>query len=128
MAIRFRSILRGEPGVIGGGVKKYYASANVTEVVDLEQLSELVSEATTVHGADIRAVLYALVKVICRELSNSKSVQLGELGNLRTEVSSHGTEDPEEVNSSLIKRARVIFTPGKLIKKMLKTVEYKKID
>ena len=30
MAIKFKVIERGQPGVVGGGQKKFYASANVT--------------------------------------------------------------------------------------------------
>ena len=125
MAILCKVVLKTEPGVPGGGIKKYYASANVTEVIDIELLSDYISEACTVHGADIRAVLYAAVKVIIRELANSKSIQLGDLGNVRIEISSEGRDNAEEVNITVIKKSRIVFTPGKLIKKMLKRLDYK---
>lgn len=38
MAIKFKTIQRGRPGVVGGGEKKYYASANVTGEVSIEGL------------------------------------------------------------------------------------------
>jgi predicted histone-like DNA-binding protein len=84
-----------------------------------------VADACTVHGADIRAVLYALVRLIVREIANSKNIKLGDLGNLRIEVKSEGVATIEEVSKEMIKKARVVFTPGKLIKKMLKTLEFK---
>lgn len=125
MSILCKVVLKSEAGVPGGGVKKYYASANVTEVIDLELLSEYVAEACTVHGADVRAVLYATVKVINRELANSKSIELAELGTMRVEVSSKGVDTPEEMNASCIKKSRIVFSPGKLIKKMLKMLDFK---
>lgn len=30
MSIKFKVIEKGEPGVVGGGSKKFYASANIT--------------------------------------------------------------------------------------------------
>lgn len=56
MAIKYKVIQRGQPGVTGGGDKKYYASANVTGTQTLEDLTELIELSSTVSGADIRAV------------------------------------------------------------------------
>ncbi len=81
----------------------------------------------TVNGADIRAVLYALVEAMQSSLSNGQAVRLGELGSLRVSIGSEGKATEKEINSSSIKNAKVIFTPGKDIKKMLDTLEYEKM-
>ena len=60
MAIKYKVIKRGEPGVAGGGTKKFYASANVTGEKSLTGLMRDIEKMSTVSGADIRAVLYAL--------------------------------------------------------------------
>ena len=69
MAIKFKVIEKGQPGVAGGGVKKYYASANVTGEKTLAGLTRDIERMSTVSGADIRAVLYALVDVMQSSLA-----------------------------------------------------------
>jgi hypothetical protein len=63
MAIKFKTIQRGQPGVAGGGVKKYYAIPVMDGELNLDGLTKAIEKICTVSGADIRAVLYALVDV-----------------------------------------------------------------
>ncbi len=127
MAIKYKVIERGEPGVAGGGTKKFYASANVTGEKSLAGLTRDIEKISTVSGADIRAVLYALVDTMTGALSEGQIVRLGELGSLRVSISSEGKEKEKEVTPATIKQARVVFTPGKAIKEMLETVTYEKM-
>jgi len=127
MAIRFKVVEKGKPGVAGGGEKKFYASANATGETSLEDLTKLIEKISTVSGADIRAVLYAMVDAMQDNLNQGRIVRLGELGSLRVSISSEGMPTAEEVNASVIKGSKVIFTPGKNIKKMLDTLEFKKM-
>lgn len=127
MAIKYKVIERGEPGVVGGGTKKFYASANVTGEKSLAGLTRDIEKISTVSGADIRAVLYALVDTMTGALSEGQIVRLGELGSLRVSISSEGKEKEKEVTPATIKQARVVFTPGKAIKEMLETVTYEKM-
>lgn len=126
MAIKFKIISRGEPGVKGGGQKKFYASPVSDGEVDLDGLTRAIEKISTVSGADIRAVLYAMVESMDDMLADGKIVRLGELGSLRASFSSEGHENEKEVSAKSIKSSKVIFTPGKMIKKMLKNLVYKK--
>jgi predicted histone-like DNA-binding protein len=127
MSIKFKVIERGQPGVAGGGTKQFYASANVNGEQTLEGLTRSIEKISTVSGADIRAVLYALVDVMTDSLANGSVVRLGELGSLRVSLSSEGRATAEEINAGAIKKSRVIFTPGKSITDMLSTVSYEKL-
>lgn len=127
MAIRYKVIERGTPGVAGGGEKKYYASANVTGETSLEGITKIIEKISTVSGADIRAVLYAMVDAMENNLAEGKVVRLGELGSLRVSLSSEGKATEDEVNAAAIRNSKVIFTPGKKIKDMLTNLEYKKV-
>ena len=127
MAIKYKVIERGEPGIAGGGTKKFYASANVTGEKSLTGLTRDIEKMSTVSGADIRAVLYALVDTMTGSLADGQIVRLGELGSLRVSISSEGKEKEKEVTPATIKQARVVFTPGKAIKNMLETVTYEKM-
>jgi predicted histone-like DNA-binding protein len=123
---KFKVIERGHPGVPGGGEKKFYASANSSGEMTLAGLTKSIEKISTVSGADIRAVLYAMVDVMQDALANGQIVRLGELGSLRVSISSEGKATAEEVNSSAIRGAKVVFTPGKDIKTMLNNLTYSK--
>ncbi len=127
MPVKFNAIQRSQPGVAGGGEKKYYASAKMTGEYNLEQLTEAIEKSSTVGGADIRAVLYALVDIAPEVLAQSNILRQGDLGSLRISVSSNGVNTEEELTAAAIKSARVIFTPGTLIKKALKTLTFQKL-
>ena len=128
MSILYNIIQRGEPGVAGGGTKKYYASAQVRETVDFEELIEEIAQLSTVNGADVSAVLRGMLEVIPKLLSRGHSIQVGNFGYFRISLSSEGSETEEEVSPTNIRRRKVIFTPGKKLKYMLNNLEFSKND
>lgn len=128
MAINIKTIEKGEPGVVGGGEKKFYASANATGDINIDELSELIEMISTVSSIDIAGVLKSLVKVAPRELAAGKIVRLGDLGYLRVSISSTGHDTPEEVGANSVTNARIIFTPGPALQQMLDTLEFVKIN
>jgi hypothetical protein len=115
MPVKFKVIEKGQPGVAGGGEKKFYASANITGEKTLAGLTKDIEKISTVSGADIRAVLYALVDV------------MQELGSLRVNISSEGKATEKEVTAAAIRGAKVVFSPGADLKTMLATLKYEKI-
>ena len=127
MAIKFKVIERGQPGVVGGGQKKFYASANVTGEKTLAGLTKDIEKISTVSGADIRAVLYAMVDVMTGALADGQIVRLGELGSLRVNIGSEGKDTEKEVSAASITNSKVIFTPARGIKDMLATLKFEKI-
>lgn len=126
MAIKFKAILRGQAGVTGGGVKKYYASPIMNGELSLEDLTQGIEKRSTVSGTDIRAVLYALVDLSVESLAKGTIVRLGDLGSIRVSLSAEGVEDEEGVTSATIKGANIIFTPGTKIKDVLASVKFQK--
>ena len=126
MPIKFKVVEKGQPGVVGGGEKKFYASMVNSGEMSLEQLTTAIEKISTVSGADIRAVLYAMVDVAVENLSNGQIVRFGDLGSFRMTLSSEGRSTEPEVNAGTIKKASVIFTPGTRIKSMLAGVKFQK--
>ena len=61
------------------------------------------------------------------QLKPQEVVRLGDIGSLRINISSTGMPTAEEVNSSSIKGAKVVFTPSKELSTILNTLEYQKI-
>jgi predicted histone-like DNA-binding protein len=93
---------------------------------DLSGLTTAIEKNCTVSGADIRAVLYALVDVSIDQLAQGTIVRLGDFGSLRTSISSEGQATADAVTASTIKGASVIFTPGTRIKETLSAAKYQK--
>ena len=126
MSIQIKAVERGQPGVAGGGVKKYYASPVQGKELTLDGLTKGIEKTSTVNGADIRAVLYALVEEAVMGLSDGRIIRLGDLGSLRITLSSEGKDAPEQVTAAAVKKAGVIFTPGGKLQDMLKTAKFTK--
>ncbi|MDY3318876.1 HU family DNA-binding protein [Riemerella anatipestifer] len=126
MSIKYKTIQKAQPGVAGGGDKKFYASPVYQGEKTLEGLTKDIEKISTVSGADIRAVLYALVDVMQNSLSDGQIVRLGELGSMRVSLSSEGKAKEEEVTSAAIRNTKVLFTPGSDLKKMLQTLKFEK--
>ena len=126
MAIQIKAVERGQPGVAGGGAKKFYASPVHGREMTLDGLTKGIEKTSTVNGADIRAVLYALVEEAVTGLSEGRIIRLGDLGSLRITISSEARDTPEQVNAAAVKKAGVIFTPGKKLQDMLKAAKYTK--
>jgi predicted histone-like DNA-binding protein len=126
MAIQIKAIERGEPGVKGGGKKKFYATPVHGKVLDLDGLTKAIEKTSTVNGADIRAVLYAMVEETVIGLSETRIIDLADLGRLRITVSSEGRNKVEEVSGKSVKKVSVIFTPGKKLKEMFQSVKISK--
>jgi predicted histone-like DNA-binding protein len=127
MPINYKTVLKGQPGVVGGGEKKYYASAVLDGQMTMPEMTKAIEKICTVSGADILAVLYALVDVATDNLSNGTIVRLGELGSLRVSLSSEGKLADADVTSAAIKDTNVIFTPGTRIKEMLSATKFKRV-
>ena len=128
MTVKYKVIERGQPGVVGGGDKKFYAKVVINGELTLEKLTKRIEQNSTVGGADIRAVLYSMVEVMQDGLEEGAIVRLGDLGSLRLSISSSGEETDKDVSSHSIKGAKCIFTPGKALKHMLNNLEYEKAE
>jgi predicted histone-like DNA-binding protein len=127
MSIQIKSVERGVPGVSGGGVRKFYAIPVHDREVSLEGMTKAIEKTSTVSGADIRAVLYAMVEEAVSGLSDGRIIRLGDLGSLRITLRSEGKTTSEEVTAQSVKKAGVIFTPGKKLQEMLKAAKFTRV-
>jgi predicted histone-like DNA-binding protein len=125
--MKIKPVKKGQPGVAGGGVKKFYASPVMDGELTLAGLTKAIEKICTVSGADVRAVLYALVDVATDSLADGTIVRLGDLGSLRMSISAEGVESAEDVLPSTVKGASIIFTPGTRLKEVLETMKYQRV-
>ena len=107
--------------------RKFYAVAKSRDQVNLRHLSNEIARISTVSSIDTMAVLEALITILPDYLIEGRSIKLGEFGTFRLTLSSEGAETEEDFNSSMIKKVRLKFRPGKLISNALKSVNYQKL-
>ena len=125
MSVKFNVVERGKPGDIEAP-KKYYPSIQSSGRVTLRQISQTVSQMSTLSSADTMAVLEALLTVIPQELSRGNIVELGDFGNFWLRTDTEGAETAEEVRASQVTNVLPRFNAGKEFKKVLDTIEFVK--
>ena len=108
-------------------VKKYYAVAKSNGISSLKHMCKLIAARSTVSSADVKAVLDNLNFVMDMELQEGRIVQLGEFGNFRLSVSSDGVEVEKDFNNSMLRKPKIIFTPGSELRETKKTTEFTKV-
>jgi predicted histone-like DNA-binding protein len=106
--------------------EKYYATAIADGIVDLDLLAELIADQCTVTEADCYAVLISLEKNIIRELGQGRIVKVGRLGNFKVGLSSEGMATADDVSSSSIKKTKILFRPGKRMRRLLVDTTFRK--
>ncbi|MDY3529884.1 HU family DNA-binding protein [Riemerella anatipestifer] len=127
MSIKFKVIERGQPGVSGGGNKKWYASAATDGEVGIDELVKQIEKFSALSEADIKGVIIALENVIQNALSDSKIVRLEKLGTLYPTLSSGGAATEKDFTQSLIKSVGVNYRPGKRILDSMKAAGFEKV-
>ncbi|MEJ8589733.1 HU family DNA-binding protein [Riemerella anatipestifer] len=126
MSIKFKVIERGQPGVSGGGNKKWYANATTDGEIGIDDLTKQIEKFSALSEADIKAVIIALENVIQNALADSKIVRLEKLGTLYPTLSSGGAATEKDFNQSLIKSVGVNYRPGKRILDSMKAAGFEK--
>ncbi len=126
MAIEYKVTARTVLAGPDKGKKKYYAIASNTGRTKLEGLTKDIERTSTVSGADIRAVLYALFETIPNHLEAGNIVDCGDIGSFKISISSAGEDSEKDVDAHSITGSKIAFYPGKKFKEVLTRLTYKK--
>ena len=126
MSILYKVIGRTEPGVAGGGQIKYYAGIKREREVTLREMVREISSRSTVTTADAFAVIENFLELVPKFLRNGRTVNLGQLGSFKVNISSKGYESPEEVGNYSIKRNKISFLPSAEMREQMLGVKYTK--
>ena len=128
MPINYKTIEKGQPGVVGGGVKKYYAGIVYAGETNVDDLIVEIEKFSALSEPDIRGVISALENVIQNKLADSKIVRLDKLGTFYPAISSEGKDKPEEVTSKAIRNVTVNYRTGARILETMKAKGFKKVQ
>ena len=111
-----------------GTPPKFYAQAQARGDVNIREMSERIQSACTVNKADVYAVLVALEDVIAEALQNGEIVRLGDLCTLQVSLSGKGALTEEDYNTSLIKKKRINFRPGRVLANAMSSLNFTKVE
>ena len=128
MAIKYKLIEKGEPGVVGGGTKKWYANIVTDGEETIDDLVKAIEKFSALSEADIRGVIIALENVMQDALGNGKIVRLDKIGSLYPSLSSEGTATPEEFNAQKhVRTIKVNYRPGKRLSDSMKAAVLQRV-
>ncbi|TNJ46470.1 HU family DNA-binding protein [Tamlana fucoidanivorans] len=125
MAIKFKAQARKNPQDLNLP-EKYYAAAIADGSVDMDSLAEQISYQCTVTESDCYAVLLSLERNIIDALKQGRIVKLGRLGNFQVGISSEGRDSELELDASAITKSRILFRPGKRLRRLLNDLSFRK--
>ena len=127
MPIKIKAIERGQPGVKGGGQKKFYATIVLDGEVTMDDLVRDIEKFSALSEPDIRGVIVAMENVIQNKLIEGKIVRLERLGSLYPVVSSNGETKEANVTSSSVRDIYINYRPGDRLQKTLKDAQLQKV-
>lgn len=127
MSIKYKVVEKGQPGVKGGGTKKWYANIVNDGEVSIDDLVKQIEKFSALSEADIRGVIIALENAMQDALANSKIVRLDKIGSLYPTLSSEGAATEKEFSPSLIKSVDVNYRAGKRILDTMKSAGVSKV-
>ncbi|MEG1749946.1 MAG: DNA-binding protein [Tannerellaceae bacterium] len=96
--------------------KKFYAYAVNNGYVSFNELCDDISENCTLTSADVKAVMDRMNFTLDKNLKAGRIVQFGEIGNFRLAVGSTGSELEKDFDTAMIKKPRIVFTPGSVLR------------
>ena len=108
--------------------RKFYARIINGDDINFTELSQLISKVSNLNYGTVVGTLATLIEVIELQLVHGRQVRLSDLGTFYLTLSSEGVDSPEEFRSDLIKKASIRFRPGNRLTKLVKTLDYQKVD
>lgn len=96
--------------------KKYYAKAQASGEVTMDEMAEEISYATSLTDGDVLNAIRALIKQVNKNLAAGKIVRLETFGTFQVQLQSEGAETVKGFTASNITGATIQFRPGKPIK------------
>lgn len=128
MALKYRKVQRKVLLGQDQGKVKTYATAKSSGYCDMEKLCDLIANRSAMSSGDVKSILDSLNWAMGLELRSGNIVQVGEFGNFHLTVSSEGGEDEKKFKASNIKKARIVFSPGRNLRFARDRVSFEEED
>ena len=114
-------IMGTKPGTLKANITetKAYGTAQVHEVLDLDQFAEHISEHNSPFSkGTVKGILCDAVSCLREQLLAGNKVSLGDLGAFHVELACEGAVTTDDFSAENIKAVNVRWTPGKRFKNL----------
>lgn len=127
MSVKFKAMERVNPRDLTLP-RKFYALLKSGDDVSFEELADLISKVSNLNYGQVLGALGTLIEIIEIQLKHGRPVRLNTLGTFYLTLTSNGVDAEEELSSDDIKKAKIRFRPGKRLQKMIRNLEYEKVN
>lgn len=103
--------------------KKYYAKAQASGEVTMDEMADDIAYATSLTDGDVLNAIRALIKQVNRHLAAGKIVRLENFGSFQIQLCSDGADTEKAFTAANITAATIQFRPGKPIKAATRAVD-----
>jgi predicted histone-like DNA-binding protein len=117
MALQFNAVERPNPQT---KEKKWYATPRLTGKRTLKDLSQDLSEVSSLSAGDVQNVISNMIAQLPKWLMEGDSVKLDGFGTFRLSFSSDGVPTKEEVTATCIKDIYILFEPDTEMKERVR--------
>ncbi|MDR0505552.1 MAG: HU family DNA-binding protein [Dysgonamonadaceae bacterium] len=124
--MKFKLVEKGVPNQ-PSAPKKYYPSAVNTGKFTIKDVAKEIAGRSSLTKGDIENVLSNFMEELPTFLKLGMSVQLGDFGTTRLNLSGEGAGAPADFKTETIS-AKVIFTPSVELKNGLADIHYEKAE
>ena len=106
---------------------KYYAVARSGRKVTVKEVCKRITERSSYSKGELEGCIGEFLLEIVNVLDEGNIVQMGDLGNFRMTLGSSGVSTIEEFNTSLIRKPKVAFYPGKRLQETRSLATFERI-
>lgn len=103
---------------------KYVLALPRVQAWDMESVSKLISERTTLAAGEVEFVLRVLEDVLVEALEYGAGMELGALGKVEPSLSAAAVDSKDEISLKNVRKVNLIYKPSKRIKKALKELKF----
>lgn len=108
--------------------EKYVARPFNIVNVDFKMLCDQVTRVGFVPRGTVKSVLDGLIDSLKMYMEIGASVSLGEFGTFRPSFGCKSQDEAKGVTTDALKNRKIIFTPGLLLKEMIKNVSIQRVN
>ena len=110
------------------GDQLYYGQIRSLKKVSFQKLCDMIAMRSTAFIGDVMLVVEGLLSVMQERLEEGDIIQMGRLGNFRMVAGSKGSATLKNFDPMLFKKARIVFTPGAMLRQLISETSYDRLD
>lgn len=128
MSVKYKLVLKKDlTKGAAEGAKRHYAPAPVSGIMKFNSICDVIADRSTASDGDVSLVVRGLLRATEEALLRNEVVELDTLGRLRLSIGSSGSVLEKDFQAGMIRKPKIIFTPGARLRAMLDKVSFERI-